>query len=60
MIQLVAQPTVKPTQVEDGYGLLICNKPSQRCLDDFDVAQAMREHMDDRTWYQLSGTFFFG
>lgn len=46
-IQIVVKRIIKPTDVEDGYGLLVCNKPGQRRLDDFDVAQGMRENADD-------------
>ncbi len=38
----VRQPN-NPTQVEDGYGLLVCKQPGERRLSDFDVAKAMRE-----------------
>ena len=27
-----------PTRLEDGYGLLVCRKPGERRLSDFDVA----------------------
>lgn len=37
-----------PTQAEDGFGMLVCKKPGKRSLADFDVAQAMREGIDDR------------
>lgn len=46
-IQIVVRRSVKPAQTEEGYGLLVCNKPGKRCLDDFDVAQMMRESTDD-------------
>ena len=26
---------IQPTRLEDGYGLLVCNKPGERCLSDF-------------------------
>ena len=48
-IQIFVKRPVKSTQVEEGYGLLVCDKPGKRCLDDFDVAQAMRESADDRS-----------
>jgi AbrB family looped-hinge helix DNA binding protein len=38
---------IQPSRAEDGYGLLICKKPGERRLSDFDVAQAMREALDD-------------
>lgn len=37
-----------PTRAEDGFGMLVCNKPGTRSLADFDVALAMREGADDR------------
>ena len=33
-----------PTRLEDGYGMLVSDKPGKRRLMDFDVAAAMREH----------------
>ena len=38
---------IKPTQVEDGYGLLVCTEPGERRLSDFDVALTMQAD-DDR------------
>jgi len=32
-----------PTKVEDGFGMLVCKRPGQRRLADFDVATAMYE-----------------
>jgi antitoxin PrlF len=32
-----------PTTLDEGYGMLVCRKPGERRLVDFDVAQAMRE-----------------
>ncbi len=32
-----------PTTLEEGYGMLVCNRPGRRRLDDFDVARTMRE-----------------
>jgi antitoxin PrlF len=37
-----------PTEAEDGFGMLVCKKPGQRRLADFDVAAAMREAVIDR------------
>jgi len=37
-----------PTEAEDGFGMLVCKKPGQRRLADFDVATAMREAVNDR------------
>ncbi|EXJ13969.1 AbrB/MazE/SpoVT family DNA-binding domain-containing protein [Imhoffiella purpurea] len=40
--------SIPPSRVEDGYGLLRCERPGERRLADFDVADAMRERDDDR------------
>lgn len=37
-----------PTKVQDGFGMLVCKRPGQRRLADFDVALAMREAINDR------------
>ncbi len=37
-----------PSHAEDGYGMLVCQRPGKRRLADFDVALAMREVKDDR------------
>ena len=38
-----------PTQAEDGFGMLVCERPGTRRLAEFDVATAMRESgTDDR------------
>jgi len=42
-IRVEVRRRIQATRVEDGYGLLVCNKPGERRLSDFDVAQAMRE-----------------
>ena len=34
---------VAQTNVEDGFGMLVCTHPGKRSLADFDVAHAMRE-----------------
>lgn len=39
---------VAPTRIEDGFGMLVCERPGERRLADFDVAAAMRESDDDR------------
>ncbi|MBK9324929.1 MAG: AbrB/MazE/SpoVT family DNA-binding domain-containing protein [Thiobacillaceae bacterium] len=39
---------VAPTKIEDGFGMLVCKRPGERRLADFDVAAAMRESDDDR------------
>ncbi len=33
---------IRPSRVEDGYGLLRCEWPGERRLADFDIAEAMR------------------
>lgn len=37
------------TNVEDGFGMLVCKRSGERRLADFDVALAMRESADDRS-----------
>ena len=38
-----------PTRAEDGFGMLVCERPGRRRLAEFDVATAMREFSaDDR------------
>lgn len=39
---------VTPSKAEDGFGILVCKRPGERRLSEFDVAQAMREVSDDR------------
>ncbi len=39
---------VAPTKAEDGFGLLVCKRPGERRLIDFDVALAMQDARDDR------------
>jgi len=34
---------VAQTNIEDGFGMLVCTQPGKRRLADFDVAHAMRE-----------------
>lgn len=36
------------TKAEDGFGMLVCKRPGERRLADFDVAMAMRESKNDR------------
>ena len=36
------------TKAEDGFGMLVCTRPGERSLADFDVAMAMRESKNDR------------
>lgn len=40
--------SIPPSRAEDGYGMLRCNRPGERRLADFDVAEAMRTEGDDR------------
>jgi antitoxin PrlF len=40
-VEVVRKAT--PTRLEDGYGMLVCRKPGERRLAEFDVAAAMRE-----------------
>ena len=37
-LRVEVQKRIHPTLLEDGYGLLICKKPGERNLADFDVA----------------------
>ena len=39
---------VVQTKAEDGFGMLVCKRPGERRLIDFDVALAMRDAKDDR------------
>jgi len=48
VIRIEVQRRIRPTRVEDGYGLLTCKESGERRLSDFDVAAAMREAGDDR------------
>jgi len=48
VIRIEVQRRIRPTRVEDGYGLLRCKESGERRLSDFDVAAAMREAGDDR------------
>ncbi len=38
-VRIKVRRPIKPTIPEDGYGMLICNKPGERRLADFDVAR---------------------
>ena len=40
--------SIPPSRAEDGFGLLRCDLPGERRLEDFDVAAAMRDQDDDR------------
>ncbi len=48
-IRVELKRRVQPSRPEDGYGMLVCTKPGERRLADFDVAQAMRDAADDRS-----------
>jgi AbrB family looped-hinge helix DNA binding protein len=48
VIRAEVKRQVAPTRVEDGFGMLVCKRPGERRLADFDVAAAMRESDDDR------------
>jgi AbrB family looped-hinge helix DNA binding protein len=48
-IRVEVKRLVRPTHPDDGYGLLVCDRPGTRRLADFDVALAMREEADDRS-----------
>lgn len=39
--------SIKRARPEDGYGMLRCDRPGERHLADFDVAEAMRGTGDD-------------
>lgn len=46
-IQAVVRRRIKPSNPEDGFGLLVCRRPGERHLADFDVAAAMRQQAVD-------------
>ncbi len=48
VIHVEVKRRVTPSSVEDGFGMLVCKRPGERRLADFDVALAMREVKDDR------------
>lgn len=48
VIRAEVKRQVAPTRAEDGFGMLVCERPGERRLADFDVARAMREAADDR------------
>ena len=48
VIRAEVKRQVAPTKAEDGFGRLVCTRPGERRLADFDVAAAMRESPDDR------------
>lgn len=48
VIRAEVKRQVAPTKAEDGFGMLVCKRPGERRLADFDVAAAMRESPDDR------------
>jgi len=48
VIRAEVKRQVVPTNVEDGFGMLVCKQPGKRRLADFDVALAMRNAKDAR------------
>lgn len=48
-IRIELKRRVRATRPEEGYGMLVCQRPGQRRLSDFDVAQAMRDTVNDRS-----------
>jgi AbrB family looped-hinge helix DNA binding protein len=48
IIRVEVKRQMTQTKVQDGFGMLVCKRPGQRSLADFDVALAMREGIDDR------------
>jgi len=48
VIHVAVKRQMTPTTPQEGFGMLVCKKPGQRRLADFDVAKAMREVADDR------------
>lgn len=48
VIRAEVKRQVVQTQVDDGFGMLVCRRPGERRLADFDVALVMREAEDDR------------
>jgi AbrB family looped-hinge helix DNA binding protein len=48
VIHVAMKRQMVQTVAQDGFGMLVCKKPGQRRLADFDVAKAMREAPDDR------------
>ncbi|KAB2929537.1 MAG: AbrB/MazE/SpoVT family DNA-binding domain-containing protein [Candidatus Competibacter sp.] len=48
-IRIELKRRIRPSRPEEGYGMLVCQRPGQRRLSDFDVAQAMRDALNDRS-----------
>ncbi|AGA31740.1 AbrB family transcriptional regulator [Thioalkalivibrio nitratireducens DSM 14787] len=49
VIRAEVKRRMTPTRAEDGFGMLVCERPGTRRLAEFDVATAMREaNADDR------------
>lgn len=42
-LKVEIQRRIQSTPPEDGYGLLVCKKPGERQLPEFDVAAVMRD-----------------
>ena len=47
-IRIELKRRIRPSRPEEGYGMLVCQRPRQRRLSDFDVAQAIRDVLNDR------------
>lgn len=47
-IRVELKRRIPRTHPDEGYGMLVCPKSGERHLADFDVAQAMRNAVDDR------------
>jgi AbrB family looped-hinge helix DNA binding protein len=43
VIRAEVRRQITPSSAEDGFGLLVCRRPGERRLSDFDVCTAMRE-----------------
>jgi AbrB family looped-hinge helix DNA binding protein len=42
-IRVELKRAIQTTRPEDGFGMLVCHKPGDRHLEEFDVAAAMRK-----------------
>jgi antitoxin PrlF len=48
-LRIEVKRRIQPSRAEDGYGMLVCKRRGERRLSDFDVAQAMREALDNES-----------
>lgn len=48
VIHVEVKRQLPPSEANDGFGMLVCQRPGTRRLADFDVALAMRNASDDR------------